>query len=78
MFLLPKVNKEIDGFEELKLDDDHSFQILPDQNKEQDCLYVTGVFINILICSINLFMQFIHSFFYMYEWIPDHKHDAPP
>ena len=42
MFLLPKVNKEIDGFEELELDDDHSFQILPDQNKERDCLYVAG------------------------------------
>ena len=42
VFLLPKVNKEIDGFEELELDDDHSFQILPDQNKERDCLYVAG------------------------------------
>jgi len=42
VFLLPKVNKEIDGFEELELDDDHSFQLIPDLNKKRDCIYVAA------------------------------------
>jgi len=27
VFLLPKINKDVDGFEELEIDDDHSFLI---------------------------------------------------
>jgi hypothetical protein len=42
VFLFSNKNKDLEGFSEMELEDNHKFQLIPDMNKNRDCIYVAG------------------------------------
>jgi hypothetical protein len=42
VYLYDKIDKSFEGFESLELVDSFHFQIVPDLNKERDCIYIAG------------------------------------
>jgi predicted AAA+ superfamily ATPase len=42
VFLYDKINKNEDGFDEMELKDNFTFQLIPNKNNQRDVLYIAG------------------------------------